>query len=339
MFAFSTPFSVARRFALIAVMLSVVTGGPFSSGANAQESSPAAVSPTQYPLTIKNCDADLTLDAVPERVVVMEAAAMSILSTIGALDHVVARIGVYPTEYFSDDVNAEIAQIPELISDRTSTGGATISLESVLDLEPDLIIGYETETITHDALSRFGIELYVMPPYCTDAPAPSFESVYDEVKLYGTMFDRNDDAETAAETLEEKVDAVVAQPVANGERAAALYVSSDGSAIYAYSQLGMIHVQITALGLTNIYADLPERVAEVSIETLIEGNPEVLILLYSDTDKTPDEITNLVSDLPGAEAISAIQTGRVYPLLFNFAEPPSPIAVDGLSLLAELLAA
>jgi iron complex transport system substrate-binding protein len=96
---------------------------------------------------------------------------------------------------------------------------------------------------------------------------------------------------------------------------------------------------MTALGLTNIYADLPERVSEVSIETLIEGNPDVLILLYTDTDKTPGEIASLVTDLPGAEAISAIRNGRAYPLLFNFSEPPSPLAVDGLSLLAGLLAA
>jgi iron complex transport system substrate-binding protein len=101
----------------------------------------------------------------------------------------------------------------------------------------------------------------------------------------------------------------------------------------------MVDVQMTALGLTNIYADLPERVSEVSIESLIEGDPDVLVLLYTDTSKTPEEITSLVTDLPGAEAISAIRNGHVYPLLFNFSEPPSPLAVQGLSILAGILAA
>lgn len=338
MIAIGRSLAAWRRLALIAVVLSAITIGAFNSPAAAQEGSATPVSSTEYPLTIQNCGVDLTLSAAPRRVVVMEPAAIAILSEIGALDSVIGRIGPYPPEYFSADVNDAIAQIPELISEQTSTGGATISLETVLDLQPDLIIGYETETITRESLDRFDIDLYVIPPFCDEPPAVSFESVYDEVRLYGQMFDRNGEADDAATFLQQEVDAVVAQPVANGERAAALYVSSDGSAIYGYSRLGMVDVQMTALGLTNIYADLPERVSEVSIESLIDGDPEVLILLYTDTAMTPEQITGLVTDLPGAEAISAIRNGRVYPLLFNFSEPPSPLAVDGLSLLAELLA-
>lgn len=331
--------SIAWQFvAVVALMCSAITSGVFSPRVAAQESSPAAANSTVYPLTVKNCGLDLTLNAPPRRVVVMEAAAVSILDSIDSLDSVVARIGVYPPDYFSDDVNAKIAQIPELVSEQSSTGGAAISLEKVLDVNPDLVIGYETESITRDALARFGIGLYVLPPFCTDPPLPSFESIYAEVRLYGQMFDRVDAAEAAATALEQKVDSIAANPVAHGEKAAALYVSSDGSAIYAYSQLGMVHVEMTSLGLDNIYADLPDRVPEVNIESLIDGNPEVLILLYSDPSKTPEEITSLVTGLPGAEAISAIQNGRVYPLLFNYAEPPSPLAVDGLAILQQLLA-
>lgn len=335
-------FAALRWLMLLAVVLAAATGGAFSSPAAAAEGSAtpgsSPVASTTYPLTIQNCGVDLTLNSTPQRVVVMDPAAASMLSEIGALDRVVARIGPFPSEYFSADVNDAIAQIPELVSDQGSTGGAVISLETVLDLQPDLIIGYETETITRDDLARFGIGLYVIPPYCDEPPAVSFENVYDEVRLYGQMFDRTEAAEAAANMLEQDVEAVLAQPVANGERAAALYVTSDGSAMYGYSRLGMVDVQMTALGLANIYADLPERVSEVSIESLIDGNPEVLILLYTDTDKTPQEITSLVTDLPGAEAISAIRDGRVYPLLFNNSEPPSPLAVQGLSILAELLA-
>ncbi|MFT4040572.1 MAG: ABC transporter substrate-binding protein [Thermomicrobiales bacterium] len=126
--------------------------------------------------------------------------------------------------------------------------------------------------------------------------------------------------------------------MAHGERAAALYIAADGSTVYAYSRLGMVDVQMTALGLTNIYADLPERVPEISMESLIDGDPEVIIVLYSDPATTPEQITNIVTGLPGASAISAVKNGRIYPVLFNYSEPPSPLAVDGLARLAELLA-
>lgn len=330
------PFAVCR-VVLLAVLLAATLG---SSGprAIAQERPPAAGATTQYPLVVRNCDVDLTLKEAPKRVIVMEPATIAILSPLGVLDRVVARIGSFPTDYFTDDENAAIAAIPELVSEQTSTGGAAISLEAVLDLSPDLVIGYETETITRAALARFGITLSVIPPYCATPPAPSFARISAEVRLYGQMFDRNEEAETLATTLEQRVAEVSARPVATGEKAAALYVSSDGSAIYGYSKLGMVDVQMQALGLTNIYADLPERVSEVNVESLIAGQPDVLILLYTDASSTPEAVKALVTDLPGASTIPAVQKDGVYPLLFNYSEPPSPLAIDGLILLQELLA-
>lgn len=333
---------VALRSAILTAALAVVSTGVIATAALAQESTPAAATATTYPLTIENCNVDLTLDAAPERVVVMEPSVLSTIAAVGALDSVVARIGLYPAEYFSADVNDVVAEIPELVAEQTSVGGTAISLETLIDLEPDLVIGYETETITRDALARFDIGLYVIPSYCvapsdvSEAPVvPSFATVYDELRVYGEIFDRAPEAEAAVAALEPQVAAVEADPVAQGERAAALFVASDGSAIYTYSRLGMVDVQMTALGLTNIYADLPERSPEINVESLIDGDPQVLILLYTDTSKTPEEIAALVTGLPGAEAISAVRDGRVYPLLFNFSEPPSPLVVDGLTLLAE----
>src|SRR3712207_2529526 len=148
MMRYGRSFTALRWILLLAVVLSAVTVGAFSPAAVAQEGSATPIASTAYPLTIQNCDIDLTLAAAPQRVVIMDPAALAILSEIGALDRVVARIGPVPSEYFSADVNDAIAQVPELISEQGSNGGATISLETVLDLQPDLIIGYETETIT-----------------------------------------------------------------------------------------------------------------------------------------------------------------------------------------------
>jgi len=90
--------------------------------------------------------------------------------------------------------------------------------------------------------------------------------------------------------------------------------------------------------MTNVFAELPDRVPEVSIEEVIDRNPEVLVLLYDDTGLTPEEIAALVTDLPGASSITAVADGAVYPLLFNYAEPPTPLVVQGLSVLADRIA-
>ena len=164
---------------------------------------------------------------------------------------------------------------------------------------------------------------------------PSFESILDEVRLYGQLFGTTEVANANAAELEAAVAAAADAPVAEGKTAAALYVSSDGSAIYAYSSLGMVHPLMEALGMTNVFAELSERVPEVSIEEVIGRNPEILILLYDDFGLAPDEISALVTELRGASSITAVADGAVYPLLFNWAEPPTPLVVEGLSVLSD----
>ena len=90
--------------------------------------------------------------------------------------------------------------------------------------------------------------------------------------------------------------------------------------------------------MTNLFADFGERVFEVSVEEIIDRNPDILIILYWELELTPEEVIALVTDRPGADRIKAVADGEVYPLMFNFAEPPSPIVVKGLSVLGDQIA-
>jgi iron complex transport system substrate-binding protein len=338
--------SARRAVAVLATVtsLTVVTGScgdadPASQAAGQAVTDPASASPaTSYPLTVDNCGTEVVLDAAPERVVLLEAAAVSILDAAGALDRVAARVGEVPTEYYGDDVNAAVEEIPALTSETGPTGGVEISLEAVIAVDPDLVIGYETETLSRDALADVGIPLYVMPPYCDSPPEPDFDSVYDEVERYGQMFDTADVASESAAGLRERVEARRLQPAGQGTTAAALYVTTGGGPLYAYSSLGMVDAQLAALGLTNVFADLGERVPEISREELIAREPDVLILLHTEPDATQDQLIELVAGLPGAETIPAVEQGRVFPVLFNYSEPPSPLVVDGLEVVADLVA-
>ena len=331
-----------RKRAVATLTLLAVAAGACSDSSSTETTTTAQEVATTnssagFPLTYTNCEREIILDAAPERVLLMEAAAPSLLFAAGAMDRVVARIEDFPEEYYTPDEMAILDAIPALQAEATSTGGVEVSLEAIIEYEPDMVIGFDTDTITHEALADVGIELYVMPPFCDNPPKPSFDSIVDEVRFYGLLFGTSAIADPAADALAATVASAADAPVADGKTAAALYVSSDGSAIYAYSALGMVHPQMEALGMTNVFAELSERVPEVSIEEVIDRNPDVLVLLYDDTGLTPEQITALVTDLPGASSIRAVSTGAVYPLLFNFAEPPTPLVVKGLEILSEQL--
>lgn len=348
----SRPLPSSARAGLVSAAIAVAVlvaacGGGSSSGSGASgltttsappstgSAAPTASAAADFPLTFTNCGREFTLDAPPQRVVLMEAAAPSLLFAAGAMDRVVARIEAFPAEYYRDEQRAVLDAIPAIQADATPTGGVEVSLEAIIEAEPDLVIGFDTETITHDTLADVGIQLYVMPPFCDSPPVPSFASVVEEVRFTGRLFGTSDVAEPAADELAAAVAAIEEAPVADGRTAAALYVTSDGSAIYAYSRLGMVHPQLEALGMVNVFADLAERVPEVSVEEVISRNPDVLVLLYDDTGLTPEQIAAIVTERPGAQSITAVADGAVYPLLFNFSEPPTPLVVEGLTILRD----
>ena len=300
-----------------AIALLVVVAFAAAACGGSDDSPTEAAQDDGFPLTFTNCDTEFTLDAPPERVMLMEAAAPSLLFAAGAMDRVIARIENFPKEYYTAEELALLNDIPALVAEHTSTGGVEISVEAIIDHDPDIVIGYDTATLTHDSLGDVGIQLYVMPPFCDNPPTPSFESILDEVRFYGKLFGTS----ATANALEAAVNSAADAPVAEGQTAAALYVSSDGSAIYAYSSLGMVHPLMEALGMTNVFAELSERVPEVSIEEVIGRNPEILVLLYDDFGLTPDEISALVTELPGASSIAAVEQGAV----------PAPVQLGGAS--------
>jgi iron complex transport system substrate-binding protein len=322
--------SVATLVATVAVTTSCGSGGGTNSG--------NATASERKPVTFTNCGVEVTVDATPERVVLLDSGGVTQLDAVGALDQVVATAGEYPTEYFDEDVNERLKAIPALTSAQTSVGGVDISVESIIEAEPDLVIGYDTETVTREALSRAGIPLYVLPAYCDELEQPSFQSVLDEVRLFGDLFDAEAAANAAIADLQSQIDRATQSPVVpDGTTGAALFVAGDGSAVYAYTAQQLVDVQMSELGVRNVFAGLKDFVPEISAESLIEQNPDILILLYTDTTRRPEDVAGIVRRLPGADALTAVRNNALYPLLLNFSQPASPLTVQGLQRLRDLL--
>lgn len=326
-----------RRVLSVATVIATVAWASACGSGNDANSHNAGGS---EPVTFTNCGVEVTVDASPDRVVLLDSGGVTQLDAVGALDKVVATAGEYPTEYFDDAINKRLKEIPPLTSAQTSVGGVDISLESIIDAEPDLVIGYETETVTREALGRSGIPLYELPAYCDDLEQPSFQAVLDEVRLFGELFNEEAAATATIAELETRIDQLTASPVVpDGTTGAALFVAGDGSAIYAYTSQQLVDVQMRELGVRNVFADLKDFVPEISAESLIEQNPDVLILLYTDTTRSPAEVEGIVRRLPGADALTAVRNNALYPLLLNFSQPASPLTVEGLQQLRDRLAA
>ena len=325
-----TPKRTARAAIALASTLLLSACGSQPAATEEQEA------PTDgYPVTVENCGAEVTFDAAPEQLVLLKSASVPALHELGVLDRAVARAGAFPEEYFDDATLAELENIPQLASDVDATGHLQISKDVVIAQQPDVVFG-EVENLPRQSLSQVDISMLEEPALCATDPdtQPDFEGVYDQLELYGQVFDKREEAETYIQELEQRVAAAESKADEDEERTAAvLYPTVGGGTTYAYGSGSMAHPQLKAAGFTNVFENTSERVFEVSSEQLLGMDPDIIILLHSEGD--PDHVDAALRDLPGAGDLQAVQNEEVMTQLLNFSEPATPLSITGLERIVE----
>ncbi|KAB1504448.1 ABC transporter substrate-binding protein [Corynebacterium sp. 320] len=302
---------------------------------------------------VPNCGHDVVFEREPQRVLTMGAESITTLSHLGVLDRVAARAGSYPEEYFDESIRSALTEVPSLTDRVDATGHIQISTEQVAAVDPDVVLG-ASDTVTFESMQAQGIPLINEPAFCGALEGPaSFEDVWDQVATYGKVFHREERAAEYVAELKERLaelaipgatDAGQSRADASPGRAgdegsahpltvAVLYPTIGGGVTYAYGTRSMSHPVVEAAGLTNVYSDVNKRVFEVSAEDIAARQPDLIISLYTAGD--PAAVVQATKDLPGAKTLPAIQKGRILPLLLNYAEPSTPLAVDGVEKIHE----
>ena len=323
------PATLAAVGVLMMGALSACGAGPDA------EDRVSSTSDGSYPVTVINCGTEVTFERAPERVVLLKSAAVPYLHALGVMDRVTARAGAYPEAYYDRATLAELDEIPLLTDQMDSSGHLQISREVVIGQEPDLVLG-EVDNLSRDSLDAVSIPLVEEPALCATGgdTDPSFDDVSAQMKLYGAIFGREEQATRAITAMEQRIEEVEAEVGPARQRTAAvLYPTVGGGTTYAYGTSSMAQPQLTAAGFTNVFDDVDDRVFEVTLEELLGRDPDVLVLLHSDGD--PQDVTEAVTGLPGAEQLTAVRNGDVMTQLFNYTEPATPLAVEGLEHIVE----
>lgn len=293
------------------------------------DAAPTSAVDGDYPLTVDNCGVEVTIEQAPERTVLLTSSPVPFLSALGVMDRVVSRAGAYPTDYYDETTQAEIDGIPLLTDKLDTSGHLQISKEVVISQEPDLVLG-EADNLSRDALDAVDIPQLLEPALCPEGvDEPGFDDVYAQMELYGRVYGREEQAAAAVADLQERTAAAQAEAdVAAGRTAAVLYPTVGGGVTYAYGTRSMAQPQLEAAGFENVFGDVDERVFEVTLEELLGRDPDVLILLHVDGD--PSDVEAAITELPGADKLTAVTEDAVMTQLFNFTEPPTPLSIDGL---------
>lgn len=299
--------------------------------------SPATESATNA-TTVMSCGTELRFDTAPTRVVITMAEPISLLDAVDATDSVIARAGIIPTGTPAHLRHA-LESIPAFSEDIDATGHALLSTEQLLAQQPDLIIGAPS-SIDIPAMAAAGIPVYTPPEYCDHGSNPGATTHTDRVELtriseelttYGAIFHSEQQAREAITTLDADVAHIPQAPQQpNPPRAAALYVTPGSDTVYAYGAPSIYDPIIRATGMTPVFGELPQRVGEVSIEQLVDHNPDVLILAFDSAH--PVDVAAAFQATPTYQAIAAARPAgsppiTLIPLDYQLSGIPAPTAI------------
>jgi len=321
------------RLSVLVLALALPITGCAADADEGDPSRPAAGSPVE----IDNCGRTVTVEAPPERIVLVNNDPIANLEALGAVDRVVAVTSELQEGLYDDATYDTLGSLDLLSTETNATGGSVVSQEALLGAEPDLVIAPEN-AVDRAALERAGVPVYVPTAYCND-PGPelretaTFDRVWTEVRDLGAILG---DPERAEEVVAEGEAALAATPAPDEGTAAALYVSSGGSVLSPYGAPSMVTPVFAAAGLTNVYADADERVFDVNVEDVLARDPGTIVLLYSGPD--PQETLDAFASAPGIGDLTAVREGRVVALPFPYTDPPSVLSVEGPAQLRERLA-
>lgn len=247
----------------------------------------------------------VTIEAIPERIISLSPTNTEILFAIGAGDRV---IGV--TEY---------CNYPEEAKEREKIGGvSTVSIEKVVSLQPDLVLGDELNgRYTFERLEELNITIVGLNP-------ENISEILDNVMLVGTITGEEKNASSLVAAMNRRIEEIktktrdVKRPkVAHITWHNPIWVTGSGTV-----QDELIEIA----GGENAFSDLKDW-DTVSLEKFIDRNPDVIIVSvgHGVAEMAPYEY---ILNEERLKVVDAVKNERVYTINADIASRAGPRIVD-----------
>jgi len=319
---------IARRLAALLVVVLPIT----ACGAQVADESGTRT------VTVSRCGEEVEY-TTPERAVVYEGGSADKMFSLGLADHVHGYVmppANPPVE--ESPWAAEYAKVEFL-------GDDLLNKELVVEAKADFVVagwrsGFSDERgITPEILDGLGIQSFMHTESCYNYPnhpekVPPFEGLYTDLGRLGRIFGVEDRAKNVVAELKDRVEKVKAEAPQGDPVPVFLYDSGTDQPFTAGNQVPPNEI-ISFAGGRNIFADLEQRWTQVGWESVVEAQPEVIMILdYG--DQPAQEKIDFLKTSPTTATLPAVVNDRFYILDYNEGIS-SPRNVDGLEGFAEYL--
>jgi len=229
----------------------------------------------------------VALAAPARRVVSLSPASTEILFAIGAGPRLVGR-----TRY--DDWPAAAKAVPVVGE------GIGPNVEAVAARRPDLVVLYASAAnrAALSGLSALGIPVAVLK---LDVAS----DVVRAARRLGTLTATANAADSLVAAFGDSLRAVEARD-ARVLRRPRLYVDVWADPPMTVGRGSYLSEVVEAAGAVNVFGDLGASAAPVSLETIVQRDPDAVLVLAPDTTRPPD-----LASRPGWRAVRAVREGRI----------------------------
>lgn len=271
----------------------------------------AVESETDYPLTVTDDSGeDVTLEQEPQKIISILPSLTEIAFALDLDDEIVA---------VTDNDN-----YPEQVHEKEKVGGLELNVEKIVSLEPDLVLAGLLNGEVVQKLRDLGLTVLV-------SEGESLEDTYASIELVGQATNRQAEAEQVVQEMREGVqrveDALTDLP--ESERVNVwLEVDPD---LFTPGSGTLMDELITLAGGQNIAAQELEGWGQLSEESVVSLNPDVIVGVYDEA-----QFEQAVADRKSWAETNAVRDGRVYAVDENILSRPGPRLKEGLQQLFKL---
>ncbi|MEU5429346.1 ABC transporter substrate-binding protein [Streptomyces olivoreticuli] len=322
----------------VALLAALSLAGCGASVSDSPAEDPKGKASGHYPVTVENCGVRTTYDKAPQRVVTNDVGIAEIMFALGLEDHMA---GYVAPDYKGDRESVPWADGYKKVKWLSKK---EITKEIVLDARADLVFagwnyGFgEGNGFTPAALKKLGIGSYVLTESCHNGTGtsrgvmPPLEALYADLETLGKVFDVEDRARALTDRFKKQVADAQARVPADGPKPKVfLYDSGQDKPTTAGAYAGP-HDIITKAGGDHVMKDLKDSWTSVSWETVVDRDPDVIVI-NNYGDVSAEQKKKFLKSYGPLANVSAVKNDRIFVLDYvDLVESPrNPAAIAALA--------
>jgi iron complex transport system substrate-binding protein len=275
---------------------------------------------TQYPLTIQSCNREVTFQQAPKHAVSHDINMTQMMLALGLKPQMAGYSGVTGWKAVTPEMQTLLDGLPELAAKYPS-------VETLLNANVDFFFaGWDYGMrvggdLTPQTLQPLGINVYELTESCAfvmKRPPATLEDTYNDLRNLGRIFDVQDRANALIGAMQARV-AEIRKGLPADKPRVFLYDSGEDRAMTS-GRLGMPQALIDAAGGRNVLDDVEASWTRVNWETVVERNPQVIVIVdYSEI--TADQKIRFLLNNKALQSVDAIKHRRFIVIPYVQATP------------------